>query len=76
MSRRCSRGPHHPDDDHNFSLTIPAGADRFVTRETRIRNMGTDFPADAARLLSLAPKLRIVEPHEFAAELKSTLEPK
>jgi predicted nucleic acid-binding protein len=66
--------PHHPDDDHNFNLAIAARADRFVTREARIRDLESNFPADAARLRSLAPQLRIVGPHELAAELRADRE--
>jgi len=66
---RAFTWPHHPDDDHHFDFAIAAKADRFVTRETRIRDIEKNFPADAARLWSLAPQLRIVEPRELAAEL-------
>jgi predicted nucleic acid-binding protein len=62
--------PHHPDDDHNFNLAIAARADRLVTREPRIRQIEGNFPQDWARFHALAPQVRIVEPHELAAELR------
>jgi predicted nucleic acid-binding protein len=62
--------PHHPDYDRLLSLAIAAKAERLVTFETRILDTGKDFPDDAARRHSPAPRLRIGTPKELSDELR------
>jgi len=61
----------HTKDDHLFNLAIESKARYLVTFESRILAMQEGQTADAKRLHELAPKLRILSPPAFVAELQA-----
>ncbi|MCC7350529.1 MAG: PIN domain-containing protein [Phycisphaerales bacterium] len=62
--------PEHPDDDHLFNLAIFAKARYLVTWEKRILGLSTSATKSADLLRKLAPRLTIITPTQFAAELR------
>jgi putative PIN family toxin of toxin-antitoxin system len=63
--------PQHPDDDHVFNLAIAAKAEYLVSWERRLLKLESDASADAEKLRSLAPQLKIITPKVLAETLKS-----
>src|SRR5205085_428719 len=57
----------HPDDDHVFNLAILVQTDYLVTWEQRLLNFFEAAGEAAAKLRSLAPQLRIINPKQFTA---------
>ena len=62
--------PVDRDDDHIFNLAIHAQAEYLVTWETRILKLASDYSESGVLLRRLAPKLRIVNPEQFAQVLR------
>jgi putative PIN family toxin of toxin-antitoxin system len=62
--------PVDPGDDHLFNLAIHVQAEYLVTWETRMLKLPSDISQSADLLRRLAPKLRIVNPEQFAQVLR------
>ena len=63
--------PLHPKDDHLFDLAIESNASFLVTWETRLLKLQEQSSEHANQLKTLAPKLRIIEPHALPQFLKT-----
>jgi putative PIN family toxin of toxin-antitoxin system len=63
--------PTDPDDDHIFNLAILAQAEYLVTWERRILKLASEPSESGETPRRLAPKLKIVNPEQFAQAVYS-----